>query len=133
MSRTQKLLLAAAIPLIIAAGAILSRPSAPEAPPPAAPIAQKETAARPVAPAQAPMATPTPQVKVELLPPSAGYVGSETCAECHDDEHAAWSQDWHARALTEATPRYVVGDSPTPTSRVSPARRGWPGGTSAPS
>ncbi|MET0404553.1 MAG: HEAT repeat domain-containing protein, partial [Cystobacter sp.] len=42
--------------------------------------------------------------------PAAGYVGAEKCGECHDTEHAAWSKDWHARALSRAEPGVVVGD-----------------------
>jgi hypothetical protein len=83
MFRSRSLVLAATVPLVLAAGAVLGQ--SPAAPPPSAPRVEH--------PASAP-----------------GYVGSEKCAECHDDEHAAWSKDWHARALSEATPRYVVGD-----------------------
>jgi hypothetical protein len=103
MSRSRTLVLAVAVLLIVAAGAAIWRPSAPNAPP-AAPIVAKAAAP---APATAPAAPP---VKVQLQSSATGYVGSEKCSECHDDEHAAWSKDWHARALSEATPSYVVGD-----------------------
>jgi len=35
----------------------------------------------------------------DILPTAAAYVGSEACQSCHADEHAAWSQHPHARAL----------------------------------
>ncbi|HEY8212454.1 MAG TPA: HEAT repeat domain-containing protein [Myxococcaceae bacterium] len=53
-----------------------------------------------------------------LLPPApppappreeARYVGSRACGECHPDEHAAWQQDWHARALSPPAPATVEG------------------------
>ncbi|MBF5043246.1 hypothetical protein FGE12_12675 [Aggregicoccus sp. 17bor-14] len=43
-------------------------------------------------------------------PPRERYAGSQVCADCHEDEHAAWGKDWHARALSPATAKYVVGD-----------------------
>ncbi|WP_257458311.1 HEAT repeat domain-containing protein [Archangium lipolyticum] len=101
MFRSRTLALAVAVVLLLAAGAVIWRPAAPNAPP-AAPIGSTGAAVRP--------APPAPQVTVKLQSSATGYVGSEKCAECHDDEHAAWSKDWHARALSEATPRYVVGD-----------------------
>jgi formate-dependent nitrite reductase cytochrome c552 subunit len=91
MSRSRSLVLAVAV-LLVTAGALVWRAPAPEAPPPKA------------------LAAPLPVPKIELLPLSTGYVGSEKCMDCHDDEHAAWSGDWHARALSEGTPRFVVGD-----------------------
>ena len=39
-----------------------------------------------------------------------GYTGVATCAECHQEEHALWSQTAHARAMTPATPEFVQGD-----------------------
>ncbi|MBM7113488.1 HEAT repeat domain-containing protein [Archangium primigenium] len=66
--------------------------------------------ARP-APAPVPAASPPPPVAAPVLAsPASGYVGSARCAECHEDEHAAWRQDWHARALSAARPEWVVGD-----------------------
>ncbi|MFE8602483.1 HEAT repeat domain-containing protein [Archangium violaceum] len=112
MSRSRTLVLAVAVLLVLAGGAVLWRPATPDAPPaaPSPASAPKETAVR-AAPAAAPMAPPPGQkVTAELLPPPPGYVGSEKCGECHDGEHAAWREDWHARALSEATPEYVVGD-----------------------
>ncbi|NPC83924.1 tetratricopeptide repeat protein, partial [Pyxidicoccus fallax] len=43
-------------------------------------------------------------------PPASTYVGSAACADCHEHEHAAWGKDWHSRALSPATPKFVVGD-----------------------
>jgi hypothetical protein len=104
MLRSRLFFLAAAVLLVLAGAAVLWRPSAPAAPPavPSTAAAPKETAVRAAAPA--------PKVTAELLPPPPGYAGSEKCAECHEDEHAAWREDWHARALSEATPAYVAGD-----------------------
>jgi hypothetical protein len=33
--------------------------------------------------------------------PGVEFVGSETCAECHADQHATWRQTAHSRALAE--------------------------------
>lgn len=114
MSRTRTLVLAVAVLLVVAAGAAIWRPSAPNAPPAApstavAPSAPAPTAAAAAAPAPKAAAGPPPATAA-LSSPWHGYVGSEKCAECHDDEHAAWSKDWHARALSEARSRVVVGD-----------------------
>jgi len=38
------------------------------------------------------------------------YVGAEKCGECHENEHSAWKQDWHSRALSPATPAFTVGN-----------------------
>jgi hypothetical protein len=105
MSRSRTLVLTVAVLLIVAAGAAIWRPSAPNAPP-AAPIIVTEPAT-PSAPATPPAPAPAaPQVTARLRSSATGYVGSEKCAECHDDEHAAWRKDWPARALSEATPIY---------------------------
>lgn len=37
------------------------------------------------------------------------YVGSAVCKQCHSKQHAAWSRDWHRRALSRAETRWVVG------------------------
>ncbi|QRK09651.1 HEAT repeat domain-containing protein [Archangium violaceum] len=103
MPRSRSLVLAVAFLLIVAAGAAIWRPSAPNAPPaaPSIPVASPSTA---------PPSKEVPRREVELLSPSTGYVGSEKCADCHDDEHAAWRKDWHSRALSEAHSPFVVGD-----------------------
>jgi len=42
--------------------------------------------------------------------PSAAFVGSARCAECHAAEHAAWQGSQHARAMQHATAATVLGD-----------------------
>ena len=39
-----------------------------------------------------------------------GYLGAESCKECHQEEYGLWSRTTHARAMTEATPEFVRGD-----------------------
>ncbi|MBN1208582.1 MAG: HEAT repeat domain-containing protein [Myxococcaceae bacterium] len=74
---------------------------------------QSEPPAAPSAPAPKPdtavKATPA-ATSAKALPSPDAYAGSERCGECHEDEHSAWSQDWHSRALSQATPKFVVGD-----------------------
>lgn len=112
MSRSRPLLLATLV-LLAAGGAGLWFFRAPPTPP-AAPVTPAPTAtsapAGTQAPSTPPPAAPARPVTPALASPATGFVGSEKCADCHDDEHAAWRQDWHARALSEATPRFVVGD-----------------------
>lgn len=48
--------------------------------------------------------------EVPSKPRSREYVGSEVCRSCHKAKHQAWSQDWHQRALTVATGKFVVGN-----------------------
>lgn len=42
--------------------------------------------------------------------PSASYVGSRTCGECHAAEQAAWQSSDHGRAMLPAGPGSVLGD-----------------------
>ncbi|WP_342377400.1 HEAT repeat domain-containing protein [Myxococcus stipitatus] len=63
----------------------------------------------PVATAPAPKAAPAP-AKENVSSLRASQVGAKACGECHEDQHAGWSKDWHARALSPATPGFVVGD-----------------------
>jgi hypothetical protein len=50
---------------------------------------------------------------VAVAPPDAaptrpnGFVGSAACLECHGKQRG-WRHSWHARALSPATPEYVV-------------------------
>lgn len=44
------------------------------------------------------------------LPSRNAYAGSDACRNCHEQKYDRWSQDWHARALSPAEDRYVVGD-----------------------
>ncbi|WP_394851202.1 tetratricopeptide repeat protein [Pendulispora rubella] len=53
-----------------------------------------------------PPAVPPPP---EPVRPRIAFVGQKRCAECHAKENTAFSHDWHARALSRATPSYVVG------------------------
>ncbi len=41
---------------------------------------------------------------------SAGYVGRQTCAECHQPEHKLWLGSDHDRAMELATEEAVLGD-----------------------
>lgn len=84
--------------LLVASSTGCSRQS--EQPPPPAPPKQTTPTAK------APPAAPSSKA----LPPSDAYAGSVRCGECHEDEHSAWSQDWHSRALSQATPKFVVGN-----------------------
>lgn len=43
------------------------------------------------------------------LPSREAYAGAKRCADCHEKNHARWSEDWHARALSPAEPRYAAG------------------------
>lgn len=46
------------------------------------------------------------------LPPGREpqYVGRRTCAECHSEQHAAWSGSHHDLAMDRATPGSVLGE-----------------------
>jgi hypothetical protein len=82
----------------VATAATLVLRSSPEPvppPPPAAPT---------------PTVTASPAPVIDAHPATSAYAGSAVCAECHEDEHAAWGKDWHARALSPGTPKFVVGD-----------------------
>ncbi|KFE66258.1 HEAT repeat domain-containing protein [Hyalangium minutum] len=76
------------------------------APPPAAAPAPAPTAVSPPATDAKPAPT---QPESTALPSATAFAGSERCGECHEDQHAAWRQDWHSRALSQATPKFVVG------------------------
>lgn len=45
----------------------------------------------------------------DSLPSRDKYAGSDACADCHEKNHSAWQNDWHARALRRATPDAVAG------------------------
>jgi predicted CXXCH cytochrome family protein len=51
-----------------------------------------------------------PRVDAAPRAPARAFAGSDACKQCHPDEHAKWSTDWHARALAPATSKTVVGD-----------------------
>ena len=40
---------------------------------------------------------------------AAGFVGSSTCAACHQSEHAAWKASQHAQAMQHVSPATVLG------------------------
>lgn len=42
--------------------------------------------------------------------PVAHYVGSQTCATCHDTEHAEWTASQHHAAMQEANEKTVLGN-----------------------
>ena len=96
MRSPRPVLLALAVLALLGAatGVVLSLRSAPTAVPPPAP------------PGPAGTASPTPAPTAH--PPTSA--GSAVCADCHEDEHTAWGKDWHARALSPATSKFVVGD-----------------------
>ncbi len=43
-------------------------------------------------------------------PTGSGYLGTAVCADCHDDEHAAWLGSHHDWALKEAADETVLAD-----------------------
>jgi len=63
-------------------------------PEPAPPPAPKQAVAREVA---------------DELPSREKFAGSETCRDCHEKNFDRWSHDWHSRALSKASPEFVVG------------------------
>lgn len=45
---------------------------------------------------------------IEVL--SEGYIGSDSCDECHTHQHASWSSSYHRTMTQVATPEIVLGD-----------------------
>ncbi len=45
-----------------------------------------------------------------LAAQEAGYLGSQSCADCHPAESEAWSNSHHALAWTSATPEHIRAD-----------------------
>ncbi|HVG23689.1 MAG TPA: multiheme c-type cytochrome [Thermoanaerobaculia bacterium] len=43
------------------------------------------------------------------LPSRDAFAGSASCRECHAEKYEGWSHDWHARALSKATPATIAG------------------------
>ncbi|MCY0999931.1 tetratricopeptide repeat protein [Myxococcus sp. MISCRS1] len=78
--------------------------------PPPAPAPRAATPTATPTPAPAVQASATPTAVKDAHPARGVYAGSEACGECHEDEHAAWGKDWHARALSPGTREFVVGD-----------------------
>ena len=42
--------------------------------------------------------------------PIQGYVGSDACRTCHEDNHASWHASYHRTMTQRATPEAVMGD-----------------------
>ena len=53
------------------------------------------------APTAAPRHEPTASAKAAAAP-AATFVGSETCAQCHDDEQGKLSKHWHGQVMSDA-------------------------------
>src|SRR4051794_28450677 len=51
-----------------------------------------------------------PRPHDDFLPSRTAYAGSEACAECHQKNHDRWQHSWHARALSPANEKDVVGN-----------------------
>jgi hypothetical protein len=84
-------------------------PSTPE-PPEGPPTASATASASASAIAEAPLVGPTADAPADATESPRDYVGQPRCAECHVEEHRGWERDWHARALSPAKAKYVVGD-----------------------
>lgn len=57
--------------------------------------------------------SPTESLATAFRPlesPAAGYVGSESCQECHAGQHASWHASYHRTMTTVASPATVHGD-----------------------
>ncbi|MCY1040894.1 HEAT repeat domain-containing protein [Corallococcus sp. bb12-1] len=107
MRTSRPVLVALAVVAVLAVGLFFAlRPAATSAP--SVPVTRAATTAS-VLDAGSP-ATPVP-VKTAAAPakPPNHFVGSEVCADCHEEQHTGWKHDWHARALSPATKQYVVG------------------------
>lgn len=56
---------------------------------------------------------PTPQISTPARPAApvtAEFVGSDSCAGCHSEQHSAWRQSQHHHAMAHAGPDTVLGD-----------------------
>lgn len=49
-------------------------------------------------------------IDAQPAPPPVAFVGSARCSDCHDKEYKGWQKSWHARALSPAENKYVVGN-----------------------
>jgi len=45
-----------------------------------------------------------------IAPSGGGYVGAQSCAECHQTEYRHWQGSQHAQAMQPATGQTVLGD-----------------------
>ncbi|MEO6775364.1 MAG: multiheme c-type cytochrome, partial [Kofleriaceae bacterium] len=100
-SRTQLAIAGAAVAVIVISGAAIWKLST------ASPAPVAVAAA---VPADAPSITMPPFAADAGVQPPPKFVGSSTCGDCHDDELKRWQRSWHARALSPATGRFVVGN-----------------------
>ncbi|WP_434301415.1 HEAT repeat domain-containing protein [Corallococcus exiguus] len=71
-------------------------------------------------------AAPVPVKTVEAPPAKPNhFVGSQVCADCHEEQHTGWKHDWHARALSPATKPYVVGTFTASTHFKGESSEAW--------
>lgn len=49
-------------------------------------------------------------VRAESNSPPLAFVGSTTCAECHQNQTQLWQESQHKKAMAHATPEAVLGD-----------------------
>lgn len=45
-----------------------------------------------------------------LVEPHSGFAGSDSCLECHEDQHRSWHASWHHTMTQEATLENILGD-----------------------
>jgi len=109
-------LLRRAAPLALGAAALggffwwASRPLTPSSPPqPTTPASALLPHTADLPPTPSVTALPDAPSPIDPKAPLAAYAGQKKCAECHRDQHARWSKDWHARALSPANHNYIVG------------------------
>ena len=57
-----------------------------------------------------PLPVALPASHPSVAPTSGGYVGAQTCAECHQAEYRHWHGSQHAQAMQLATEQTVLGD-----------------------
>lgn len=63
-----------------------------------------------------PLAVPQPEsvpadpAAANPTPLTAEFVGSQTCASCHTEQHSAWQASQHAHAMAHASVETVLGD-----------------------
>ncbi|CDH47125.1 tetratricopeptide repeat protein [Candidatus Contendibacter odensensis] len=57
-----------------------------------------------------PLPVALPASHPPVAPTSGGYVGAQTCAQCHQAEHQRWQGSQHAQAMQPATEQTVLGD-----------------------
>ena len=100
-SRSQLAIAAAALAVIAISGVAIWRLAGSSSPPArvAAPVPADALA----------IAMPAYTADAGVLPRQK-YVGSNACGDCHDDELKNWQKSWHARALSPATDKFVVGN-----------------------